>query len=108
MEEDWDDETPEWFTPSEETFDPILALKDILPLAEFLSSAAPSLTFNAVKTGVEIEDDFRFETLEVEGFDDAYVKMCYHHGHLISLAVCHRVWEAPQIILRAPDVLSEH
>lgn len=107
MEEDWDDETPSWQQPTEEPFDGILALKQIIPLAEFLSSASPALTFNAVKRGVEFDGDFRFETIEVEGFDEAYAKFCYHKGNLVSVAVCHVEYEMPQIILHPPDLITE-
>ena len=107
MDEDWDDETPAWERPTEQPFDGILALKQIIPLAEFLSSASPSLTFKAVRRGVELDGDFRFETIEVEGFDEAYAKVCYHRGNLVSVAVCHIEYEMPQIILHPPDLITE-
>tara|TARA_B100000035_G_scaffold185608_1_gene158330 strand:+ start:1460 stop:1813 length:354 start_codon:yes stop_codon:yes gene_type:complete len=107
MEEDWDDELPVWAVGQQKPFDSLLALQELLPLAEFLSSTGQPLTFNATKMGVEIDGDFRFESLQVEGFDSAYAKFIYHHNVIVSVAVCHLEFEIPQIILQPPDVLEE-
>ena len=107
MEEDWDDETPAWTVSEEPEYDPVQALKDLTPLAEFLMSSASSLSFKGVRTGVEFDGEFLFETIELKDFKQAYIKMCYHKGGLVSVAVCHRDYDAPQIILPAPDVFVE-
>jgi hypothetical protein len=107
MEEDWDDETPAWRQPHEAPFDAVLALKEIIPLAEFLSSGSPELVFDAIKTDVEVDGEFRFETLHVKGFESAYAKLCYHNGSLATIAVCHSDFDMPQIILHPPDLLHE-
>ena len=56
MGEDWDDETPAWTVSEEPEYDPVQALKDLTPLAEFLMSSASSLSFKGVRTGVEFDE----------------------------------------------------